>query len=188
METDQEKETAQRMAITDSLTQLFNRGFFEKKFSQEFEAAQSDNHPLSLVIVDIDLFKKINDTYGHLAGDKILQDLGKILTSSVREEDLVFRFGGEEFIIILHEEKEEAQKVAERIRQKVEDFSRKGNEGPEKFTISLGVASYPEDAQNARELLIKADQALYQAKKQGRNRVVSYQDDFFSSSPSHIID
>ena len=188
METDQEKETAQRMAITDSLTQLFNRGFFEKKFSQEFEAAQSDNHPLSLVIVDIDLFKKINDTYGHFAGDKILQDLGKILTSSVREEDLVFRFGGEEFIIILHEEKEEAQKVAERIRQKVEDFSRKGNEGPEKFTISLGVASYPEDAQNARELLIKADQALYQAKKQGRNRVVSYQDDFFSSSPSHIID
>ena len=188
METDQEKETAQKMAITDSLTQLFNRGFFEKKFPQEFEAAQSDNHPLSLVIADIDLFKKINDTYGHPAGDKVLQDLGKILTSSVREEDLVFRFGGEEFIIILHEEKEEAQKVAERIRQKVEDFSRKGNEGPEKFTISLGVASYPEDAQNARELLIKADQALYQAKKQGRNRVVSYQDDFFSSLPSHIID
>ena len=69
--------------------------------------------------------------------------------------------------------------MAERIRQKVEDFSRKGNEGPEKFTISLGVASYPEDAQNARELLIKADQALLPGKKQGRNRVVSYQDDFF---------
>ncbi|HXL01843.1 MAG TPA: diguanylate cyclase [Candidatus Atribacteria bacterium] len=187
MEADQEKETAQKIAITDSLTQLFNRGFFEKMFPQEFEAAQSNNRPLSLIVADIDLFKKINDTYGHPAGDKVLQDLGKILISSTREEDLVFRFGGEEFIIILHEEKERAQKVAERIRQRVENFSREGKEGPSKFTISLGVASYPKDAQTPRELLIKADQALYQAKKQGRNQVVSYQNSFTSLSPSHIF-
>lgn len=188
LETSQEKEVAEKMAITDSLTHLFNRGFFEKRFPQEFRAAQLHNHPLSIIIADIDLFKKINDTHGHLVGDKILQELGKILLSTTREEDLVFRFGGEEFVIILHAEKERAQEVAERIRHRVENFYREGQETIYKFTISLGVASYPQDAQNAKELLIKADQALYQAKRQGRNRVVSYQDGFVSSSSSHIID
>ncbi len=188
LETSQEKEVAEKMAITDSLTHLFNRGFFEKNFPQEFRAAQLNNCPLSIIIADIDLFKKINDTYGHLVGDKILQELGKILLSTTREEDLVFRFGGEEFVIILHAEKERAQEVAERIRHKVENFFQEDQEGIHKFTISLGVASYPQDAQSPRELLIKADQALYQAKKQGRNRVVSYQDGFASSSSSHIID
>jgi diguanylate cyclase (GGDEF)-like protein/PAS domain S-box-containing protein len=160
------------MAVTDSLTQLFNRRHFDEILSKEIKRYHRRKYDsLSLMMIDIDHFKKLNDRYGHLSGDTVLRELARILTEEVRETDTVARYGGEEFLIIMPDTPiEGAGHKADSIRKKVQMTEFTGQEGPINITISIGVAEYangfPHDLVNA------ADKALYQAKNGGRNTVV----------------
>ncbi len=174
-ETERAKEEAEKLAITDSLTGLFNRRFLEEKLANELIRVKAFKNYLSIVMADIDHFKRINDTYGHKVGDEVLKMLGIILKANVREEDVVARYGGEEFVILLHNvSKYDAYKIAERIRIEVEETSFKEIGVLERITISFGISCFPTDGEEAIDLLRKADQALYQAKSSGRNRVVIF--------------
>jgi len=162
------------LAITDGLTGLYNFRYFQERLEEEVKRTQRFKRPLALIMADIDHFKKFNDTYGHLKGNKILKSLANILRTNVREVDIVARYGGEEFIIILPEaNKEEAQKTAERIRSKVEkyDFMDNKNHPKMRLTISLGVTYCFQEVISPHGLIYKVDQALYLAKGKGRNRV-----------------
>ena len=158
------KEHIERLAITDGLTGLYNHRYFRGALKRVVARAEERAEPVSLLMIDIDHFKRYNDTMGHLAGDELLRKLALFLRENVRPTDLVARYGGEEFAIILPGlSKWDAVNVAERLREGVEK-----NLG---VTVSIGVASFPLDALNEDSLLSKADAALYEAKRKGRNRV-----------------
>lgn len=164
-----------QMAITDALTGLHNRRYFEKVLPQELERARRHGLTLSLLLIDADNFKKFNDTYGHPMGDRILATIGLCLGKVLRSIDFAFRYGGEEFVVILPEtSKDSARMVAERIRQRVIADSRKvlcsGMTDP--VTVSTGIACYPQDAADGGELVTLADSLLYQAKGTGKNRIL----------------
>lgn len=168
-------EEAQRMAIADSLTGLNNRRYFDKVLPQEYERAHRDGIPFSLMMIDVDNFKKFNDTYGHHFGDRVLVSIGRVLRKTLRRIDFAFRYGGEEFVVILPDtDLGSAHKVAERIRQRVVSESRKllRNQNDPPVTVSIGISCYPRDAACSKALLAMADQLLYKAKKAGRNRVL----------------
>jgi len=168
-------EELERLAITDGLTQLYVPRYFHEELDKELRRAERYKRPLSLLMMDIDHFKKINDTYGHLQGDQVLRELAGLLKRCARQDDIVARYGGEEFAIALVEtNKKGGLKAAERIRRTVEEFEFSGPAGPLPVTISIGVASYPQDATTKRDLIAKADMALLTAKERGRNRVVTY--------------
>jgi len=156
-----------RQAIMDNLTGLYNRHFFDKNITKEVERTMRYQHQLSLIMLDIDHFKQVNDTYGHDVGDSVLIELATILTQNCRQSDIPLRWGGEEFIILLPEtDVLGAEKIAERIRQTIEayNFTTAGHQ-----TASFGVAELKQDYQ----ILIKqADESLYKAKENGRNMVV----------------
>ncbi len=165
------------LAITDGLTGLYNHKFFQDNLESEILRTKRYNHYVSLIILDIDYFKKYNDTYGHVRGDNILKVLAGILKEKTREVDIVARYGGEEFVVILPETgKFKAQRIAERIRKSVEeyDFTAQGFKKGNKITVSIGCAVYPDDAKTKRDLIENADKALYRAKESGRNKVVFY--------------
>ncbi len=163
----------QEVSIHDSLTSLYNRRYFTERFEEEYSRAKKFELPLSLLMIDIDYFKKINDTYGHLVGDIVLKEVAFIIRENVREIDFVARYGGEEFIVILPEtEKKDAFVVGERIVKKVDAHSIEAFDEKVKVTVSVGVASFPEDSRYKEPLLEAVDRALYKAKKEGRNRVV----------------
>lgn len=171
-ETERAKEEAEKLAITDSLTGIYNRRFLEEKLSHELIRAKAYNRYLSIIMADIDHFKRINDTYGHKVGDEVLKALALILKANIRGDDTVARYGGEEFVILLSgASKYDAYRIAERIRVEVEETSFEEIGVPEKITVSFGISCFPEDGEDPIELLKKADQALYQAKTLGRNRV-----------------
>ncbi|MBI5057699.1 MAG: diguanylate cyclase [Nitrospirae bacterium] len=156
-------EETKRLSLHDPLTGLANRRFMEIVMSRNFAHARRVGEHFSIIMLDLDHFKKYNDTYGHTAGDKLLTDLGDLIRGDIREIDLAVRYGGEEFLILLPEtEPSQAHEIAERIRSAVE----------EKLgaTISLGITSYTAGVQTEKELIDKADKALYQAKHKGRNR------------------
>jgi len=158
-------------AHTDSLTGLWNYGYFQYKLDEEIMKVKNKNCLLSVMMIDLDDFKKFNDTYGHLEGDKVLKNIGRIFKECCRKIDIVCRYGGEEFSLILpFTDKNEAYLLGERIRKSVKE--RKIS--PENFTVSIGIASFPEDAQDKEELIKKADYALYQAKRKGKNQVIIY--------------
>jgi len=161
-------------AITDGLTQLYTYRYFELRLRNEFERAQRYKTPLSLVFVDIDHFKRINDSYGHEEGNVVLRTVSQVLKKSTRRVDLVARYGGEEFCVVLPQtELAGAQQYAENLRKMVEEtpFVLLGSE-PVKVTVSIGVSSYPRlQASSSEELVKLTDDALYQAKESGRNRV-----------------
>jgi diguanylate cyclase (GGDEF)-like protein len=164
-------------AHTDSLTHLWNHGFFQQMLSQLIEEAKRKNLPLSLAIIDIDDFKNYNDNLGHQKGDILLQQIADLLRNSSRKFDYVCRYGGEEFCIIFPQTpKKEALQIAERLRKSVQDypFLHKEIQPSHAITISVGIASYPQDAASKEELLLHADKALYQAKHQGKNKVIGY--------------
>ncbi len=163
------------LANTDGLTGLFNSRYIHDRLDVEMETAFRS--PLTCLLIDIDHFKRINDKYGHPFGDDVLTQVAKILKRVVRPSDAVGRIGGEEFIVVLpHTAQERSMKVAERIRNEVmeQEFSYEGN--PVHVTISVGLVSVPAPGLRYRHALLKAvDEALYAAKRTGRNRVVVWQ-------------
>ncbi len=160
------------LAVTDALTGLFNRGHFEEAISREFKRLVRHPRPLSLLLVDIDHFKKINDQYGHTAGDSVLKMVASTIKKVMRDTDVVARYGGEEFVAILADtDKPGAGNLAERLRKTIFlspiDIGRKAVN----VTVSIGVSSFPRDADSREELVELADKALYSAKSGGRNKV-----------------
>ena len=168
------------LSRTDGLTQLYNHKFFHQLLSTEVSRAQRYGGEVSLVMVDVDYFKKYNDANGHPMGDAALQKVAWVLSETSRDVDSVARYGGEEFAVILPETpKEGGVELAERLRAKIEqaDFEKVEVMPNGKFTISLGVACFPTDAATKSELIEYADQALYLAKTSGRNCVVAWEKD-----------
>jgi diguanylate cyclase (GGDEF)-like protein len=166
-----------RFAFTDYLTGLRTRGYFEQQLELEFKRAERRSQKFALLMIDIDHFKRLNDTFGHHVGDQMLRDVSSILMKDMREVDTVARYGGEEFVIILPETTEHgALYVAQRLRRAVEQakFFAGSPHEIQHLTISIGVAVYDTDAQFKRDLIEFADAALYAAKHAGRNRVVAY--------------
>lgn len=163
------------MATTDALTLINNRRTFMSIGDEIFAYAKRYDEPFSIILMDIDHFKKVNDQYGHLVGDKVLKNIAKLLRSLIRESDLLARYGGEEFILLLpNTPKDAALTFAENLRQQVEKSQVDcGNGLTVSCTLSLGVAEYQSNFITLDEITNAADQALYQAKKHGRNKVVS---------------
>ncbi|MCG3120152.1 MAG: hypothetical protein ALAOOOJD_02777 [bacterium] len=167
------------LSITDELTKVFNRRYFNQRFEREMQRAQRYQRPLSLIMLDIDHFKIFNDTHGHLWGDAVLKQVAQALEDSLRKADILARFGGEEFVILLPEiDKAHGRQVAEKLRHAIEHtpFPKAETQPLGKITASLGLASYPEDAEGASDLIHHADQGLYLAKSRGRNQVGVYQE------------
>lgn len=164
-----------QVSIKDELTGLHNRRYFNECLNDEIERSKRYHEDMSILLVDIDHFKEVNDTYGHPTGDKVLIWLGASLRESFRHNDVVARYGGEEFaILLLNTTKKDAYDLADKARCFIEDHSEKGNNGI-KLTCSFGVATYGEDAYSFEGLIAKADKALYFAKAQGRNKVCTHQ-------------
>jgi two-component system, cell cycle response regulator len=167
-------EATRQLAITDGLTRIYNHRFFQELFEKEFTRSDRYNTVFSLIMIDIDHFKKINDTYGHLCGDEILKSLASLVKSCLRTMDIVARYGGEEFAILLPETGgAEALQTAERIRRAVEENTFMGTDQGLNVTVSLGVATYPSPLVSDRaDIIAKADGALYEAKEGGRNKAI----------------
>ena len=163
-------ERTERSAVTDGLTGLFNHAYLIQALKREVLRARRHDLKLSLAMFDLDDFKRVNDTRGHLEGDRILMRTAAVMRESLREIDTAARYGGEEFAILLPEtSRAGAHVVADRIRRRVEDRLRARDGGG--TTISGGVATYPEDATSPEELLRRADEGLYRAKADGKNRI-----------------
>ncbi|HDQ26284.1 MAG TPA: GGDEF domain-containing protein [bacterium] len=166
-------EEVEKMSVTDGLTGLYVHRYFQEKLENEIKRAARYGGNMAIVMCDIDFFKTINDTHGHLAGDQILKSMAMILKNNTTAVDTVARYGGEEFIIIMPDtDKDAAHARAVKIRKAVEAHDFRYKELHIKVTISMGVAVYPGDAITRRTLVEKADKALYKAKEAGRNRVV----------------
>jgi two-component system cell cycle response regulator len=164
------------MAITDALTGLFNRRYMETHLGTLVEQAASRGKPIAVLILDIDYFKAINDTHGHDAGDDVLREFALRIRKSIRNIDLACRYGGEEFVIVMPEtDMTVAGMVAERIRRRIasEPFAIQQGARSLEVTISIGLAALGAPSDNAAAILKRADQALYRAKRDGRNRVAA---------------
>ena len=161
------------LSITDGLTKLHNHRYFQDELARAFEESARYERPLSLAMIDIDFFKKVNDTYGHAAGDDILKSVAALYRESVRATDLVARYGGEEFAVMMPETNlDEAVSFAEKIRSMIESTPMETQAGPLHVTVSLGLASVPNSKiHTPKELIVAADKALYRAKRNGRNQV-----------------
>ncbi len=172
-------ETALQYAITDRRTGLYNHGYFEHSLETEIKRAMRQSHPVSLMMIDLDNFKDYNDALGHLAGDAILKEIGRLIKNNIREVDLAARYGGEEFAIILpYTPPSGAVVSAERLRQRIarHPFAPEISLPSRHLTVSIGFAGFPDDAAAAIELVKAADTALYHAKRSGRNKVCSHAD------------
>jgi diguanylate cyclase (GGDEF)-like protein len=163
----------QTLSITDGLTGLHNRKHFMEVLASEVERARRNKHPFSVMMIDTDHFKNYNDTLGHQAGDALLRRIGVIFTESLRSIDSAARYGGDEFIILLPEARNErALEVAERIRGMVTTEALNSASEKTAVTVSIGVAAFPEHGETPEAIIASADNALYRAKRSGRNQVV----------------
>jgi diguanylate cyclase (GGDEF)-like protein len=168
-------EAADLEASTDPLTGLYNRAYFTRRFEAEIRRARNYMAPLSVLLLDIDHFKRINDNYGHPAGDVILKKLSEMIRKVTRASDFIVRYGGEEFVVVMTaSNQDQAFRYIDRLRETIAAaaFPVPGHVAPLKVTVSAGVSSFPEDGQSTADLLKAADEALYAAKAGGRNRVV----------------
>jgi len=162
----------QELSVIDTLTGAFSRRHYLERFGEELERSNKFKYRFSCLMIDIDHFKEYNDRYGHLVGDAILKEVAGRIKENIRQIDLMGRYGGEEFSIVFTETgKDDARYVAERIRRAIEEACIKVYDEDLKVTISIGISGFPADGQDTRGLIEKADQALYQAKETGRNRV-----------------
>ena len=165
------------MATTDGLTGLTNHRTFQEGFANLLERSARHGHRAAVLLLDIDHFKKVNDTYGHPIGDEVLRQVAQVLRKAVRVIDIPARYGGEEFAVVLEStDLDGALKLAERIREDVGRLEVPTDKGPLRVTTSIGVAAFPDDASEQPALIERADMALYNAKQGGRNRVISYRD------------
>lgn len=172
----------ENMVITDGLTGLYNYRYLRQYLEDDFLSALGEDFILSIIMMDVDCFKAYNDKYGHLEGDKLLRQLALIFKSSIRENDIAVRYGGEEFVIILPGlDASRAYQIAERIRARIESTEVLADSDLEdQVTVSCGIATYPIHAKTSDELLNMADKALYRAKKLSKNTVCIYSDELFS--------
>ena len=165
----------EKVAITDSLTELYTRRYAMDRLREELKRASLQKIPMSFLMLDVDFFKRLNDEHGHLTGDQVLREIGRIIQNNIREIDIAGRYGGEEFCVILPDtDQEGAYYAAERMRVAAEKTSIKAYDTKVKVTVSVGTATFPDDGAGMEEIIDKADWALYRAKKQGRNRVCSF--------------
>jgi diguanylate cyclase (GGDEF)-like protein len=165
-------------SVTDPLTGIYNRRYLEPRLADEIARASRYHAPLSVLLIDVDRFKRVNDEHGHQAGDVVLKGLARLIVQTVRVTDIVARYGGEEIIVLAPStSRKTARSLAERLRAKIETASfpvpdqAGGNIGALRVTVSIGVACLGPDARDARTLIRRADEALYEAKGAGRNRV-----------------
>jgi diguanylate cyclase (GGDEF)-like protein len=160
-------------SMTDPLTGLLNRRYFDEQTRREVARSRRHGLRFSVLMLDIDHFKRINDTYGHPVGDRAIKALASVCSEALRPQDILARYGGEEFVLTLpHTDVEGARVVAERIRQGVEEIALDSADGPVRFTVSIGISTYRRDLPLER-IVGRADEALYKAKQSGRNCVVS---------------
>jgi diguanylate cyclase (GGDEF)-like protein len=165
----------QEQAIRDPLTGAFNRRYFSEALDQEAARSARENTPFSILILDVDHFKQFNDTYGHKCGDIVLQSLANFLNENTRQGDIVCRYGGEEFVILMTDATpEDAYKRAELFRKRFEEMILEYEGKKLNCTFSAGIASYPAHDRASETLLTFADQALYRSKASGRNRTTLY--------------
>ena len=170
-------QTVEHLNIIDPMTQLYNRRYLENFINKFIAQTERQSDFFTLLMIDIDFFKKVNDTYGHAIGDKVIIAVADVLQKSIRKSDLAIRYGGEEFLVLLHHaDKKSAKKVAMKIKNTFEaiEFQANSSESFHK-TLSIGVAEFPKDADTIWECIKLADKALYSAKTTGRNKVVVYE-------------
>jgi diguanylate cyclase (GGDEF)-like protein len=172
------RENLHFQSVRDPLTSLYNRRYLEEFLLKQLHQSERTKSPLSVLMMDLDHFKRINDFYGHDAGDLALKELGKILSGGIRAGDLACRYGGEEFLLVLFNTDAEAAKArAEILREEVSHIRIKyGTQDVGPIQISIGIAVYPQDGLTSAELIETADKALYEAKNSGRNKSVLYAD------------
>jgi diguanylate cyclase (GGDEF)-like protein len=165
----------QELAIHDELTSLFSKAYFLERLKEECKRALRSQRPVSLLMLDIDYFKKYNDQFGHTAGDIVLRNLSLIISDSLKDlSSIASRFGGEEFCLLLPGlEKNKAVSLAESLRDKISKARVVLRRQETGITVSIGVAVFPGDAKDEEEIVLKADKALYKAKQAGRNRVAA---------------
>jgi diguanylate cyclase (GGDEF)-like protein len=167
-------EATERLATTDGLTGLLNHRTFQTRLDEHLAAARRYGKKVSLLLTDIDHFKSVNDTYGHPVGDRVLKDVARILQKEARTTDVVARYGGEEFALVMPEtDQAGAMKTAERIRERVAEHVFQTGQGGLRVTLSLGIATFPQEAKSKADLIERADAGLYHAKRHGRNRSVA---------------
>ncbi|WP_457561355.1 GGDEF domain-containing protein [Caminibacter sp.] len=175
-------ELLHNQSIKDPLTGLFNRRYLENILVPVINSALRRNEKIGFLMIDMDYFKKVNDTYGHSAGDIVLKKMAEILKKNVRKSDIVIRYGGEEFLILLQNIKsaEDALEVAEKIRKEIESAEFDIGERKIKKTASIGVALFPDECKKSWECIKAADSALYEAKKTGRNKVILFKPEYLT--------
>ena len=157
-------------SMLDGMTGLFTHKFFMDRLESELGRAKRHKEKLTLLFLDLDKFKRINDTYGHLFGDLVIKETANLIKNNVRTHDTVARYGGEEFAVVLvNTSKEECLKTVERIRSNIEDYNFSNDEINENMTISIGLAEFPNDSQETRGLIRFADEMMYEVKKLGGN-------------------
>ncbi len=160
----------QDQAMHDGMTGLLNYKFFKKRMAEEIERSNRYKNSITLLFFDLDKFKRINDTYGHQFGDVVIKSTCQIISNNVRNIDIVSRYGGEEFCVLLvNAKKEDCLATAERIRSEIESHNYTDGKIKEKMTISIGMAECPENAKDLEEFIKYADDKMYEAKKSGRN-------------------
>jgi diguanylate cyclase (GGDEF)-like protein len=166
-----------QQSIKDPLTDLYNRRYLEESFERELALAKRERHTVAVFMLDVDHFKKFNDSFGHDAGDAVLRALGHLLKETIRASDIACRFGGEEFtLILIGAGRDDAVQWAERLMSRVRKLETQGGGQPlARITISMGLALYPDHGQDGETLLQAADVALYDAKRSGRDRLVVFQ-------------
>ena len=162
------------LSVTDALTGLYNRRHFDNMIEREFLRAQRYSNDLSIALIDIDFFKKVNDTYGHLCGDYVLKEVAYLTLETFRKTDMVFRYGGEEILVILTETPlEKAVIPLERLRKSIESYPFNYDGQDIRITVSIGAEAISPEISDFEKLIGRADKALYQAKENGRNKVVT---------------
>ncbi|MFP4082577.1 MAG: GGDEF domain-containing protein [Candidatus Aminicenantes bacterium] len=184
-------EKLSHIVIREELTGLYNRSYIRQRLQEELYRSGRYGHPLSVLMIDVDGFKAINDKYGHTAGDRVLKFFAHLIKQEIRQSDIPARYGGEEFLIMMPEtSSQDAFCAAERLRKKVSSYRFKVDSHKDEvihFTVSIGICSYPQYGRNPNEIISLADTAMYQAKKKGKDKAAVYREEMSSKSRVPLV-